>query len=164
MRAAGVARIQHTAQREEGRSRAMACTACSRMQLACRVHGCALHAACHARMAKDNVPEHVHGQDNATERPHAHDRYQVRTGGDTEVSLVISVIIRVRVLRDKEEQAASHERALVDQHPGIGALHRLHELDAPFPDEWAPPFPIGFACLCPSSQSRHSHRGALALC
>ena len=36
------------------------------------------------------------------------------------------------VLRDKEEQAASHERALVDQQPGIGALHRLHELDAPF--------------------------------
>ena len=60
------------------------------------------------------------------------------------------------VLRDKEEQAASHERALVDQQPGIGALHRLHELDAPFPDEWAPPFPIGFAFLCPSSRSQHS--------
>ena len=97
MRAAGVARIQHTAQREEGRSRAMACTACSRMQLACRVHGCALHAACYARVAEDSVPEHVHGQDKATERPHAHERHEVRTGGDTEVLLVISVIVGVWV-------------------------------------------------------------------
>ena len=49
-----------------------------------------------------------------------------------------------------------HGRALVDGRPGVGALHRFPELDAPFPDGWAPPFPIGFACLCPSLQSRHS--------
>ena len=52
---------------------------------------------------------------------------------------------------------AHRGRALVDGRPGTGALHRMPELDAPFPDGWAPPFPIGFAFLCPSLQSRHSH-------
>ena len=57
-----------------------------------------------------------------------------------------------------------HGRALVEGQPGIGALDHLTELDAPFPDGWAPPFPIGFAFFCLSLLSRHSHWDTLALC
>ena len=49
------------------------------------------------------------------------------------------------------------DAALIDGRPGTDALDRLPELDAPVPDGWAPPFPVGFACLCPSSRSQHSH-------
>ena len=58
-------------------------------------------------------------------------------------------------------------RALVEGRPGIGALDCLTELDAPFPDGWLPPFPIGFAFFCLSLLSLHSlalaRRGQRAL-
>ena len=58
-------------------------------------------------------------------------------------------------------------RALVEGRPGIGALDCLTELDAPFPDGWPPPFPIGFAFFCLSLLSLHSlalaRRGQRAL-
>ena len=47
------------------------------------------------------------------------------------------------------------------------ALDCLTELDAPFPDGWPPPFPIGFAFFCLSLLSLHSlaltRRGQRAL-
>ena len=58
-------------------------------------------------------------------------------------------------------------RARVEGRPGIGALDCLTELDAPFPDGWLPPFPIGFAFFCLSLLSLHSlalaRRGQRAL-
>ena len=69
-----------------------------------------------------------------------------------------SLLGRRKILCDKEEQPTFIMGALSSMGDPVPVRSTacLNELDAPFPDGWATPFPIGFACLCPSLHSRHS--------